>query len=460
MEIQALSPETIQDITSTPTPTPPDSSEITPIPASNIDTAFSDCITHQFIKDLTSSHLPSTHILALSDEFFAPATNLLSPHPPIHKPNTYVSTGAWYDGWETRRHNPGRFDWVIVRLGTGRGVVRGVEIDTGFFDGNQGEGVGVEGFCAEDRGSGGGGGRDEEGDGESEVDKMVKEWGGEPDEEEEEEERSEKKDTMVRHWTTILPRQPLRPASRHAWRLATHSPVAQKRFTHIRLLLYPDGGIARLRLYGIVPPPPPLLPPSSHTSHPSTSTSPSPSPTIDAASLLTGALTLRTSNAHYGSASNILLPGRGPPTIADGWETARSRTKGHKDWVVVRLGVELKVIERVVVDTRAFRGNFPGEVGVFGRRSGVVKGEKVEKEAEGKLTYKTPGWKVVLPLRKGEGDKEMVFEGEELTRWARGKGGGDDDGERENRGFTHVMLVIVPDGGVKRFRVWGRRALG
>ncbi|KAK2812758.1 hypothetical protein FQN50_001087 [Emmonsiellopsis sp. PD_5] len=360
--------------------------EITPILSSTIDTTF---LTTLQTTNLASSLL-NTHILSVSNDYFAPATNLLTPTPPIHKPGLFIHTGAWYDGWESRRHNPSDYDWVVLKLGVAAGIVRGVEIDTAFFVGNYGESVLVEGCYVDPAVD-----RDEE--------VASEDWAG---------------------WETILPKQPCGPSQRQAWLL----PEPSKPITHVRVRMYPDGGFARLRLYGHVVPPPPT-----------SATANTEAPVEELSSALLGGLALAASDQHYTPASNILLPGRGKD-MGDGWETARSRAKGHVDWVVVKLGVK-GVVERVVVDTKDFRGNFPRAVRVHG----FLKGDG---EEGGEPTVADEGWVEVVRGEKAcRADFEHVFEGEDLV------------GENvRGRVFSHVMLTLVPDGGVKRFRVFGRRA--
>ncbi|PGG96214.1 allantoicase [Helicocarpus griseus UAMH5409] len=368
---------------------PSQNNQITPLTPSQIDTAFSSTTTN-----LSSSSLNAT-ILSCSNDYFAAASNLLTPTPPIHRPGVFIHTGAWYDGWETRRHNPAEYDWAVIKLGVGSGIVHGVEIDTAFFVGNYGEEVLVEACFVEQNDNGA---RD------GEVSK--------PD---------------FQGWTTILPRQRCGPSQRQGWKL----PQPTQPITHVRVRMYPDGGFARLRLYGhAVPPPPP--PPSTTAGTTSTI------PLEELSSALMGGLVVGASDQHYTPASNILLPGRGKD-MGDGWETARSRAKGHVDWAIVKLGL-VGGIERVVVDTKDFRGNFPRAVRVHGL---LWKGEGEPGADDG-------GWvEVVKGDRPCQADTEHVFEGEELGEAARGEG----------RVFSHVKLTMVPDGGVKRFRVFGRRAV-
>jgi len=238
---------------------------------------------------LISSRL-STSVIAQSNEWFAEASNLINPKPPIPGNGRIVFTGGWYDGWETRRHNKLAFDYVIIALGpelsrNGGGFVHGVEIDTAFFNGNEAPAISVEGFCPESPPA------SEEAQ-KTLNDETVK-WGNEKGK-----------------WETILSKQPCGPTRRQAWLLET--PTA-KPYTHIRLNMYPDGGIARFRLYGRPKPP---------------STSQQFSDVMDLAAVVNGGRYVDCSDEHFSTCSNLLLPGRGTD-MGDGWETRRSRAEGH-----------------------------------------------------------------------------------------------------------------------------------
>ncbi|PYH45539.1 allantoicase [Aspergillus saccharolyticus JOP 1030-1] len=360
------------------------------IPASEIDTTFAHT------TNLASSAL-NTRILACSNEYFAAASNLLTPTPPINRPGVFIHTGAWYDGWETRRHNPDPYDWVVIKLGTARAAIQGVEIDTGFFVGNYGEKAELQATCTDAE------------------DAVVA-------------------DPSYDGWTTILPPQPCGPAQRRAWKLPDYDPANPVAYTHVRLLMYPDGGFGRLRLYGHAIPSakPGVVAGAGGESQADEELS----------SALCGGLALAASDQHYTPCSNLLLPGRGKD-MGDGWETARSRAPGYVDWAIVKLGLPGSV-SRVVVDTKDFRGNFPRAVRVHG----LVQGEG-EDNASSQIVpaHDHPGWvEIVKGDRRCQADTEHVFQGEELAAGA------------DERVFTHVKLTLVPDGGVKRFRIFGKRA--
>ncbi|KAI9714950.1 MAG: hypothetical protein M1812_006263 [Candelaria pacifica] len=390
MEVQALSPEVIQDTIH---------QSAQSVPAELISSTF-----EQTSIDLISLRLNS-RILSFSDEYFASASNLLTPTAPIRKPNTFTHAGAWYDGWETRRHNLNEFDWVVVRLGVSSGVVRGVEIDTAFFDGNHAVEVAVQG-CFVEGGEGKGDGFVGGGEG-NEGDKMDKEVLKED----------------FDGWKNILERVECGPNRRQAWIVGGNNndnnkgkgkgEEEGKPITHVRLCMFPDGGIARFRLFGKAVP---VFPESKEQE-------------IELSAAVNGGVAVRASDQHFGMGGNLLLPGRGVD-MGDGWETKRTREKGHVDWVVVRLGAKGRV-KRVVVDTAHFRGNFPKAV--------WVEGILVE---EGEPQAGDQGWVRVVGETSVGPDREHEFQVGE---------------EGSGRVFSHLKLVIVPDGGVKRFRVFGTR---
>lgn len=367
------------------------------IPADQIDSTF------KHTTNLASSALNSS-ILGCSDDYFASATNLLTPTAPINRPGVFVHTGAWYDGWETRRHNPEPYDWAVIKLGVASAVIKGIEVDTGFFVGNYGEKAEVQAIyspskdpsLAQGGEPGGAGGAEEEA------------------------------------WETILSAKECGPAQRRAW--LVDPGYETKPYTHIRLLMYPDGGFARLRLYGHAIPPPPPPPAQSLSSTGSSETQ------EELSSALVGGLAISASDEHFTPCSNLLLPGRGV-NMGDGWETARSRVQGHVDWAIFKLGLAGSV-ERVVVDTKDFRGNYPRAIRVHGL---PVAGQS-EGQGQGEPSHDDPGWTEVVRGEKAcQADTEHVFEGADLAAAVDGKV------------FGYVKLTLVPDGGVKRLRILGRR---
>lgn len=297
----------------------------------------------------------------------------------MRKAGVFTHAGAWYDGWETRRHNPEPFDWVVVRLGVASGRIRGFEVDTAYFNGNHAPEVSVEGCFHHSK-------HDGDGDGDGPA---TKGWRG---------------------WEVILGRCECGPSMRQAWDLGK---LTDKAYTHVRLCMWPDGGIARFRVFGVAVP---VFPKKL-------------SETFDLAAAVNGGVALSCSDQHFGAKDNLLLPGRGVD-MGDGWETKRTRGE-HVDWVIIKLGTR-GVVEKVVIDTAHFRGNFPQKVQVF---AALKDGDVGAEDAE---------WVEILPPQKSGPDKEHEYGEKELTN-------------TKDNVYSHVKLVIIPDGGVKRIRVVGRR---
>jgi allantoicase len=324
--------------------------------------------------DLAAERLGG-HVLAANDEFFAPKENLLKAAAPTWIAGKYTVEGKWMDGWETRRRRTPGHDWCIVKLGLS-GVLHGVVVDTTFFEGNFPESCELE-ACAVD---------------------------GDPG-------VSQLEDKSTK-WSTILPKSRLKGDTLNRFPLST-----PERITHLRLNIFPDGGVARLRVHGEVVPDWPAIERAGGE--------------IDLAAVEHGGWVMESSDMFFGSRNNLILPG--PSTgMFDGWETRRRRGPGH-DWCVIRLGAP-GTVRRVEVDTAFFKGNFPGSCSLE-----VCKA--VRDVAEPVALAALP-WKEILPNSELKADSLHVFEKQIL-----------DAGEA-----THARFHIYPDGGVARLRIFGRLA--
>ena len=306
-----------------------------------------------------------TRVTHASDEFFAAKERLIQPADPVFVADKYDEHGKWMDGWESRRRRGPGHDHCIIRLGV-PGIVRGVDIDTRYFTGNFPPQASID-ACA---GAG---------------------------------------DAPESGWTEIVPRTDL-AGDRHHF-VAVSNPNA---WTHLRLNIYPDGGIARLRIYGEVQ-----------------ADFESGDGVVDLLALRNGGRALAASDEHYGSMHNLNLPGRGV-NMGDGWETARRRGPGN-DWVIAALG-RPGIVERVEVDTAHFKGNYPDRVSV----------EAALFENHDEATADSGRWQTLLPEAKLSMDQQHYF-----------------DGELGQVGpVSHVRMSIYPDGGVSRLRIFGRVAAG
>jgi allantoicase len=248
------------------------------------------------LPDVASRALGGS-VLYANDEFFADAHNLIKPEPPGHDPAAFGVRGKLYDGWETRRRREPGADFVIIRLAA-PAVVRGVNIDTAYFRGNYPQAAAVDGAMLL----------------------------GYP----------ALKEVLAADW------QPLTGSARLGGDQANLVPVTgpDRLVSHLRLTIYPDGGVARLRVYGEIVPDPRRL-----------------GGRVDLAALGQGGRVESCSNMFFAAPSNVLSPGRAR-VMSDGWETARRRDDGN-DWLVVRLAVP-GLLHHAVIDTSRFVGNAPG----------------------------------------------------------------------------------------------------
>ena len=322
--------------------------------------------------DLAAERLGG-RVLAANDEFFAPKENLLKPAAPVWIPDKYTDLGKWMDGWETRRRRSPGYDWCIVKLGL-PGIVHGVIVDTSFFKGNYPDHCELE-SCAVD---------------------------GDPG--------AEQLEDPATKWNTLLPKSPLAGDSQNRFPLSPSG-----RITHLRLKIYPDGGVARLRVHGEVVPDWAALERAGGE--------------IDLAAVEHGGLVIDSSDMFFGSRNNLILPGRSTG-MHDGWETRRRRGPGH-DWCVIRLSAA-GTVRCVEVDTSYFKGNFPDSCSLE-----VCTAERNVTESN---VLAALAWKEILPNSKLRADSLHVFQKEIL-----------DAGE-----VTHARFHIYPDGGVARLRIFGR----
>lgn len=302
------------------------------------------------LVDLASERLGGS-VLYATDDFFAEKENLVKQAVPVWKEHEYTDRGKWMDGWESRRKRAAGHDYAIVRLGA-PGVIRGIVVDTSFFRGNYPSHCSLEACFASP---------------EAQVGALT-------------------------DWIEILPKSELKGDSLNE--LPIESPYA---FTHLRFHIYPDGGVARLRVYGDVVP-------EWHREG-------GLNRELDLAAVEHGGRVLTCSDMFFGRKHNLIMPGRAH-NMSDGWETRRRRGPGN-DWVIVQLATEA-VVRRVEIDTSHFKGNYPDTCSIDSDDREILARTKL------------------LP------DTRHVFVD-----------------EIEDVGpVTQVRLNVFPDGGVARLRVY------
>lgn len=300
-----------------------------------------------------------------TDDFFAPKENLIESGRGVFIEDKFTDNGKWMDGWESRRRRDSGHDYCEVKLGL-RGVIKGLDIDTNHFTGNHPEFASVQAACCD----------------------------GGPDE------RTK--------WEEILEKKPLTPGSQHLFEIDN-----SKAFTHVRLHIYPDGGVARFRVYGQVKRDWNILDPSE---------------LIDLAHVENEGKAIICSDMYFSHKDNINAPGKGI-NMGDGWETKRRRCGGH-DWIILALG-KRGVIKKACIDTSHFKGNFP--------ESCSLEGINLEQGQTTGLDHPGLEWKELHPEYKLGAHQEHFLE-ENISSIGP---------------ITHVRLNIFPDGGISRLRLFG-----
>jgi allantoicase len=320
--------------------------------------------------NLASARLGARGLYA-TDEFFAPLERMLQDVPASFDPDLYDDNGKYMDGWESRRKRVPGHDWAIVKLAM-PGRIFGFDVDTSYFTGNYPPHCSIEAAFVED---------------------------GDP--------------TDATVWTEILAMSPLGPSAHHFFENAGK----EKIWTHLRLHIYPDGGVARLRVYG-----------SAYFDWSKVGASEE----VDLGYIFNGAKSLAWSDAHYGHPDKMLGPGRGI-NMGDGWETKRRRGPGH-DWAVIRLG-HPGTIKRVIVDTAFFKGNFPDTCELLGAYLPDLGDMLSEVD-----TAASKNWKPILTRTKLQMDHIHEYGADAIA----------DIGP-----VTHVRIAMHPDGGIMRLRLFG-----
>ena len=300
--------------------------------------------------------------LEASDDFFAEKENLLKPGRGIFIEDKYTDHGKWMDGWESRRKRVAGHDWCVIKLGL-RGVIQGVDIDTNHFLGNHPPHASLDAACVT----------------------------GTPTEND---------------WQQILTKNPLEPGSQNLYEITSDA-----QWTHVRLHIYPDGGVARLKVYGEVKPDWNQF---------------SDNQILDLVAVENGGRVICCNDMFFSSKDNLIMPNRGI-NMGDGWETKRRRDPGH-DWSILKLG-KPGIVDNIEVDTCHFKGNYPDRCSLESIYAPEAEGQQLE----------NMHWQPFMPKVKLSADKQHYFSQELLHK---------------NK-ISHVRFNIFPDGGISRLRING-----
>lgn len=321
------------------------------------------------LTDLAAEKLGGK-VLYATDDFFAEKENMIKPGRGVFIADKYTDRGKWMDGWESRRKRTEGHDWAVIQLAT-PGRIVGFDIDTNFFLGNHPPNASIEAVYLGNA------------EGISDWEKV--------------------------NWIEILHKSHLDAGSQNFYE-SQNNEVA----THVRLHIYPDGGVARFRVYGEVFKKWENIQADE---------------TIDLASAINGAKSIACNDMFFSSMNNLIMPDRGA-NMGDGWETKRNRTPGNRDWVIVRLAIP-GTIEKIIIDTCHFKGNYPDSCSI----------EACLADNDQSVLNNEVEWKFVLPPQKLKADAEHEYTKE----------------INDNSVVSHVRLNIFPDGGISRMRLFGKK---
>ncbi|MCF6280092.1 MAG: allantoicase [Flavobacteriaceae bacterium] len=326
---------------------------------------------HKLLKyiDLASERLGG-NVCYTTDDFFAEKENLIKEGRGVFIEDKYTDRGKWMDGWESRRKRTLGHDWAIIKLGA-QGIVKGFDIDTNHFLGNHPPFASVEAIhLSED----------------------ISDWNTAND----------------LQWDEVLPKSPLDPGSQHFFEI-----TSDKVYTHLRLHIYPDGGVARFRVYGEVV---------------KDWESVKNDDIVDLLLANNCGKALCCNDMFFSAMDNLISPSSGK-NMGDGWETKRNRTPNNVDWVILRLGHK-GLVKKIIVDTKHFKGNYPDSCAIDFCTS------TNDKDVENNNV----DWKPLLENQKLSADQEHHFEKNSI---------------KNHEAVTHIKLKIYPDGGISRLRVLG-----
>lgn len=321
------------------------------------------------LTDLAAEKLGGK-VLYCTDDFFAEKENLIKPGRGIFITDKYTDRGKWMDGWESRRKRTTGYDFAIVKLAT-PGIIAGVDIDTNFFLGNHPPHASLQAAKLSDN---------------ILIDDLASE---------------------SENWIEILPKSHLDAGSQNFFEIRYN-----QIFTHIRLNIFPDGGVARLKVYGEVV----------------RDFSENGDELLDLAAAENGGKAIACNDMFFSDMKNLTMPGRGV-NMGDGWETKRNRTPGNRDWVILKLAAS-GTIEEILLDTCHFKGNYPDRFSLEGCLSNDDKAVKEN----------NVNWITIIDEQKLSADHEHIYVDEIKMKGP----------------FTHARLNIFPDGGVSRLRLFGK----
>ena len=315
--------------------------------------------------DLAQPRLGSK-VIFKTDDFFGSANRIIDSSSPVFKEGLFDKNGKWMDGWESRRKRTPGHDYLIIKLGK-PGSISKVNVDTSHFNGNQPSMISID-AC-----------------------------------------NSKSNNIKSFKWKNLVSKKKTKANSHHIFKTSSKSV-----FTHIKLNIFPDGGVARLRLYGSI----------------SKENNNFGKKTINLASLLDGASVVACNNEHFGKAENILAPGKAK-NMGDGWETRRRRDKGF-DWLILN-SIDGEMIDKIEISTHHFKGNFPSHCSL---QAAYIP----TKKSSSSIVNSSNNWKTLMNKTTLKANKTHTFKNTLM---------------KKNK-INFIKINIFPDGGISRFRIFGK----
>ena len=315
--------------------------------------------------DLAQPRL-GTKVIYKTDDFFASAHRIINPAPAVWKEGVFDTHGKWMDGWESRRKRTSGHDYLILKLGK-PGRIKKIDVDTSHFNGNQPSMVSLEG-CSLAK---------------NQTIKQAK-------------------------WFQILGKKKTKANSHHFFSVSNNKVI-----THVKFNIFPDGGVARLRLYGNI----------------ATENIKYGNQVINLTAMVNGASVIACNNEHFGKAENILAPGKAI-NMGDGWETRRRRGPGY-DWLIIN-SVPGKQIKAIEISTHHFKGNYPSHC--------TLQAAYVKKGSANQIIKQSNKWKHLLNQAKLSPNKTHKFKNQLM----------------KNDKINYIKINIFPDGGISRIKLIGK----
>jgi len=315
--------------------------------------------------DLAQPRL-GTKVIYKTDDFFASANRIINPAPAVWKEGVFDTHGKWMDGWESRRKRTSGHDYLILKLGK-PGRIKKIDVDTSHFNGNQPSMVSLEGCNL-----------------------------------------SKNQTIKQAKWFQVLGKKKTKANSHHFFSVSNNKVI-----THVKFNIFPDGGVARLRLYGNI----------------ATENIKYGNQTINLTAMVNGASVVACNNEHFGKAENILAPGKAI-NMGDGWETRRRRGPGY-DWLIIN-SVPGKQIKAIEISTHHFKGNYPSHC--------TLQAAYVKKGSANQIIKQSNKWKHLLNQAKLSANKTHKFKNQLM----------------KNDKINYIKINIFPDGGISRIKLIGK----